>query len=52
MTGDILENEQKNMSFLKRLYDWLTIVKMRLEMENRSHWYVINRPRPRHGNKR
>ena len=25
--------------------------KMRLKMENRSHRYDINRPRPRHGHK-
>ena len=26
-------------------------MKMRLKMKNRSHRYVINRPRPRHGHK-
>ena len=30
---------------------WLMTVKIELKMKNRSYWYDVNRPRPRHGHK-
>ena len=51
MIGHILKNKQKNMYVRIPDVIGLTILKMKMEMQNRSHRYNINRPMSRHGHK-
>ena len=49
--GHILKNKQKNKCVRIHEIIQLIIIKMRTGMNNRSHGYDRNRPRPRHGQK-
>ena len=49
--GQILKNKQKNKCVCIHEIIRLIIMKMKMKMKNRSHRYVINRPRSRHGRK-